>query len=67
MQVVVVPCGVTASMKDEDKVALYAACDKFVDRMRKAGIRVRGDLRDNVSPGWKFNHWELKVCGGGGI
>lgn len=19
-----------------------------------------GDYRDNVSPGWKFNHWELK-------
>lgn len=24
-------------------------------------IRVDTDLRDNYSPGWKFNHWELKV------
>lgn len=23
-------------------------------------IRVEGDYRDNYSPGWKFNHWELK-------
>merc|ERR1719193_2511407 len=60
VQVVVVPCGVTASMKEAEKTTLHAACDKFVERMRKAGIRVRGDLRENVSPGWKFNHWELK-------
>lgn len=24
-------------------------------------IRAHVDLRDNYSPGWKFNHWELKV------
>lgn len=24
-------------------------------------IRADVDLRDNYSPGWKFNHWELKV------
>lgn len=24
-------------------------------------IRADTDLRDNYSPGWKFNHWELKV------
>lgn len=23
-------------------------------------VRVEGDYRDNYSPGWKFNHWELK-------
>lgn len=23
-------------------------------------MRADSDLRDNVSPGWKFNHWELK-------
>jgi len=25
------------------------------------GIRVKGDYRDNYSPGWKYSHWELKV------
>lgn len=24
-------------------------------------IRADVDLRENYSPGWKFNHWELKV------
>lgn len=24
-------------------------------------IRADTDMRDNYSPGWKFNHWELKV------
>jgi hypothetical protein len=24
-------------------------------------IRADTDLRENYSPGWKFNHWELKV------
>lgn len=23
-------------------------------------IRAESDCRDNYSPGWKFNHWELK-------
>ena len=25
-----------------------------------AGLRVKFDDRDNVTPGWKFNEWELK-------
>jgi hypothetical protein len=29
-------------------------------RLKKAGIRVFGDYRDNYSPPWKFNDWELK-------
>lgn len=24
------------------------------------GIRVETDKRDNYTPGWKFNHWEMK-------
>lgn len=27
-----------------------------------AGVRAASDVRDNYSPGWKFNHWEQKVC-----
>ncbi|MGI6214413.1 MAG: proline--tRNA ligase [Christensenellales bacterium] len=30
------------------------------DTLKKAGIRVKLDDRDYVSPGWKFNEWELK-------
>ncbi len=28
--------------------------------LKDAGVRVSGDYRENYSPGWKFNHWELK-------
>lgn len=36
-------------------------CNEYRNRLLSVNIRVRADLRDNYSPGWKFNHWELKV------
>lgn len=60
LQVVIIPCGITASLPEQDKEALLAQCSKYLNKLRDAGIRVRTDLRDNYSPGWKFNHWELK-------
>ena len=30
------------------------------DRLTALGLRVEFDDRDNVTPGWKFNEWELK-------
>ena len=60
-QVVVIPCGITASLSVEDRSDLISQCEKFVAEMQAADIRCRGDFRENYSPGWKFNHWELKV------
>ncbi len=57
----IVPCGITASLKDADKQSLYDACDDLNKKLKAVGIRSKGDYRDNYSPGWKFNHWELKV------
>jgi len=59
-QVVIVPCGITASTSDADKVALIKECEEYENRLKEADVRVKGDYRDNYSPGWKFNHWELK-------
>lgn len=59
---VVIPCGITNALSEEDKEALMAKCNEYRRRLLGANIRVRVDLRDNYSPGWKFNHWELKVC-----
>lgn len=28
--------------------------------MKKAGVRVTVDDRANYTPGWKYNHWEVK-------
>lgn len=61
IQVVIIPCGVTASLPEQEKEALMTQCSKYQSRLLDAGIRVKTDLRENYSPGWKFNHWELKV------
>ncbi|XP_069911426.1 bifunctional glutamate/proline--tRNA ligase isoform X4 [Oryctolagus cuniculus] len=60
VQVVVIPCGITNALSEEDKEALIAKCNDYCRRLLSVSIRVRADLRDNYSPGWKFNHWELK-------
>ncbi|XP_051638896.1 bifunctional glutamate/proline--tRNA ligase isoform X3 [Manacus candei] len=60
IQVVIIPCGITNSLSEEDKGALLKKCNEYCSRLLSVKIRVRADLRDNYSPGWKFNHWELK-------
>ncbi|KFQ41391.1 Bifunctional glutamate/proline--tRNA ligase, partial [Nestor notabilis] len=60
VQVVIIPCGITNSLSEEDKEALLKKCNEYCSRLLGVNIRVRADLRDNYSPGWKFNHWELK-------
>ncbi|KAM4903962.1 bifunctional glutamate/proline--tRNA ligase [Sylvia borin] len=60
IQVVIIPCGITNSLSEEDREALLKKCNEYRSRLLAASIRVRADLRDNYSPGWKFNHWELK-------
>ncbi|EEB13371.1 prolyl-tRNA synthetase, putative [Pediculus humanus corporis] len=59
-QLVIVPCGITASLKEEEKKNLLNACKNLEKDFINSGIRVKLDDRDNYSPGWKFNHWELK-------
>ncbi|MCL2370161.1 MAG: proline--tRNA ligase [Firmicutes bacterium] len=41
------------------KPGVNKACEKLVKALKKAGIRVYLDDRDQ-SPGWKFNEWEMK-------
>uniref|UniRef100_H3AUQ1 Bifunctional glutamate/proline--tRNA ligase n=1 Tax=Latimeria chalumnae TaxID=7897 RepID=H3AUQ1_LATCH len=60
VQVVVIPCGITNTLSEEDKDALLKKCNQYLSRLLKVGVRTRADLRENYSPGWKFNHWELK-------
>jgi bifunctional glutamyl/prolyl-tRNA synthetase len=60
VQIVVVPCGITAKLTDEERADVMKNCQSFVKTLKDADIRCHGDFRDNYSPGWKFNHWELK-------
>lgn len=53
VQVVVVPI-----VNDESKQAVLAEAAKLMGSL--AGFRARLDDRDNLTPGRKFNEWELK-------
>lgn len=59
-QAIIVPCGITASATDDDRKALQNSCIELEKSLKAVSVRVEGDYRDNYSPGWKFNHWELK-------
>lgn len=59
-QVVIVPCGITTSLSKEDEAKLYEKCKQYETMLTQADLRVHCDMRDNYSPGWKFNYWELK-------
>uniref|UniRef100_A0A0K0F769 proline--tRNA ligase n=1 Tax=Strongyloides venezuelensis TaxID=75913 RepID=A0A0K0F769_STRVS len=60
IQVIVVPVGITASTTAEMKEALVNSVKKIVTSLKDSGVRAEEDCRENYSPGWKFNHWELK-------
>ncbi len=48
---------------DDEKAAVMAAADKIFADLKKAGIRIKLDDRDSMSPGAKYYEWELKgVC-----
>ncbi len=44
---------------NDPKDAILAAATEVEGALIKAGVSVRLDARDNLSPGFKFNEWEL--------
>ena len=40
--------------KDEDRNDLYDECQLYEKELKLAEMRVKADLRENHSPGWKF-------------
>lgn len=48
-------------MKSEERESLHQSCKNLEESLHVEGIKTHYDFRDNYSPGWKFNHWELKV------
>lgn len=60
LQVTIVPCGITVKTKEEDRKAISDEVEKTAKRLRKAGIRVRADMREGYTPGFKFNDGEMR-------
>jgi prolyl-tRNA synthetase len=56
IQVVVVPIYRDESQKE----AVMPVVNEVSQRLRNAGLRIHVDLRDNLSPGFKYNDWEMR-------
>lgn len=63
IQVVIIPIG-----RGDDRAAVLDACDKIAAELKATQwhglpIRVKVDDREKETPGFKFNHWEMRgVC-----
>lgn len=57
LQVITVPI----VYKDKDEIALiYKKADEIEALLSGVGVRIETDKRSVYTPGWKYNHWELK-------
>ncbi|MBN1221318.1 MAG: proline--tRNA ligase [Anaerolineae bacterium] len=45
---------------DEEQSAVMAVTERVRQELTGAGVRVKVDNRDTLSPGFKFNDWELR-------
>lgn len=56
IQVIICPI----SMKNLDWSDLINYAEEIKGNLKRVGVRVDIDARQNYTPGWKFNHWEQK-------
>lgn len=56
IQVVIVPI----YYKEGGKEMIDAKARTVSDLLKKIGVKVQIDFREQYTPGWKFNEWELK-------
>ncbi|GAB4503946.1 MAG: proline--tRNA ligase [Anaerolineales bacterium] len=56
IQVVLVPI----YKNDAEKSKVMEAADKVFAELKAAGVRIKMDAREEVTPGFKFNDWEMR-------
>jgi prolyl-tRNA synthetase len=56
IQVVLVPI----YFKEEQSEVIASKTKALADTLKRAGVETHVDFRDQYTPGWKFNEWELK-------
>jgi prolyl-tRNA synthetase len=56
-QVIIVPILFSGSSKRDD---ILSKCNEILSKLEASGVRARLDSRENYTPGWKFNEWEMK-------
>lgn len=55
-QVVIIPI----FYSEEEKKSVVSKCREIEERLLKKGFSAQADLREDYTPGWKYNDWELK-------
>ena len=58
LQVVIIPIVFSSKQNESKKTAAY--CTQLQKQLQKSGYRVHFDARSHISPGEKYNLWELK-------
>ncbi|MCS7138695.1 MAG: proline--tRNA ligase [Crenarchaeota archaeon] len=56
LQAVIIPI----FYSEEEKIQVFSKCKEVEDRLLNRGISAQADLREDYTPGWKYNDWELK-------
>jgi len=56
LQVVIIPI----FYSEEEKVKVFSKCKEVEKRLFNNGFSAQADLREEYTPGWKYNDWELK-------
>ncbi|RNJ77546.1 MAG: proline--tRNA ligase [Nitrosopumilus sp. H13] len=56
VQVVIIPIKKSSDASD----AIFAKVREICDTLESQGVRVQTDDRDGMSPGYKFNEWEMR-------
>ncbi len=56
----IAPYQVVCVLVAAHKEGVLEGAKTVADKLTAAGLRVKFDYCDNVTPGWKFNEWELK-------
>ena len=59
-QVVIVPIPPRKDDSEEQAANVSRVAETLAETLRGADVRCKLDNRREVSPGWKFNHWERK-------
>lgn len=60
IQVVIVPCGLSKNTSEEDKNKVLGEAKRIEDLLKGKGIRAKTDVAQNITPGHKFNYWEVR-------
>jgi prolyl-tRNA synthetase family I len=60
-QVVIVPTGLNKKTPEDVKEKLFSKCLEYEDMINQVmGIRCHADVRDNYTPPFKYNYWEMR-------